>query len=46
LQQRIIDVVEQWGKVDDGAPERQKLQRLIEAVALEDASVDGSLPRA
>ena len=38
LQQRIIDVVEQWGTVDDGAPERLKLHRLIEAVALEDAS--------
>jgi MerR family copper efflux transcriptional regulator len=46
LQQRIIDVVERWGTVDDGASERQKLQRLIEAVALEEASVDGSLPRA
>jgi DNA-binding transcriptional MerR regulator len=45
LQRRIIDVVEQWGTVDDGAPERLKLQRLIEAVALEDAPVEVSLPR-
>jgi MerR family copper efflux transcriptional regulator len=43
LQQRIIDVVEQWG--NDDAPERLKLRRLIDAVALEDASVEVSSPR-
>jgi DNA-binding transcriptional MerR regulator len=36
LQQRIVEVVEQWGTVDDGASERLKLRRLIDAVALEE----------
>ena len=36
LQQRIIELTEQWSAADDGTPERVKLQRLIEAVVLED----------
>jgi len=35
LQQRILDLTEQWSAAD-GTPERVKLQRLIEAVVLED----------
>lgn len=46
LQQKIIDVIEQWGWIGDGAPERRKLQRLIEVVALEDGPVEVGLPRA
>ena len=34
LQQRIMELIEQWST--DGAPERLTLQRLVEAVALED----------
>jgi DNA-binding transcriptional MerR regulator len=36
LQQRIMGVIDEWSAGDDGTPERQKLQRLIEAVVLED----------
>jgi DNA-binding transcriptional MerR regulator len=42
LQRMILEVIEQWNRPDDGITERVKLQRLIEAVALEDDSVNAS----
>jgi hypothetical protein len=35
LQRTILDVIERLDRSDDGASERVKLQRLIEAVALD-----------
>jgi DNA-binding transcriptional MerR regulator len=45
LQQRIMQVIEQWSAADDGTPEQLKLQRLVEAVALEDGSAEASFRR-
>jgi DNA-binding transcriptional MerR regulator len=45
LQQRIIDIVEQWSALADVAHQRLKLRQLIEAVAREDGPMGANLPR-
>lgn len=42
LQRAISEVIEQWDRPDDDVPQRVKLQRFIEKVALDDGSGSAS----
>ena len=45
LQQTILEVIEQWDRPDGDVPQRVKLQRFIERVALDDRSGSASQRR-